>query len=985
MGKNANRKRMIAKAGRWPLRLRVLALMLALTMLLTSSGMQVLAEEPQTETVTTEETKETRDSSAGTQENAKKDSSTSTETTEQTETAVTEATKQTEAPKTTPATEGTGTESENSSDAAAGSDSNTEEQDFTENNTTDSDSTSNKETEANSTGDAAETTSDPVTFTISDQESEEETETVVSSSSQARRSKLELSKTYAYTKDNLVEYTITVNSAGKDLLQNASTITLVDEMGSGMRLATEAEKANRLTVTSNGTDITSQCVLYDNTNVEDDSQEESGEGTVENPKPHTFTLTIPDNVPVTIKYYVVVDGLVGDEVELKNSVYYYGFSEDEGSTQDETVTLLSWGSSSVSPSFYINKVDESGNPLTGVEFTLYQVELASDGTPVTDSATGLPKLIYVDSKTTDTTGTVRFEDVDDDLLYCYMETGSLAGYMANTERYYLQFTHHAAAEAVISNIKGTMHDATLVVKNYKGTSYQIPVAKTINYSSTSDCTLPFSFMLKKKTGDSYTSDAYTNAFSEETVSITGTGSTTFSTLYFNAAGTYVYTITENDTDATAIYTKDTDICEVTIVVGTDHSGALCVESATFRKGEKTYDLTKRTPTFNNSYNTPGSVTLAATKKVTGGRTKDIEEGEFTFQVVDTEYDEIVATGKTMEGSSTSAPIEFTPVSGARTDGATLSYNQDDIGKTYVYEISEVVPKEGDEGYDASIGYTTDKITVTVTVTDQNNGTLETTVTYTDANGKETTDPTFTNTYSASGSVTLHGTKKLTGYRSAAITEGEFTFRVKEIVNGEETTEVATGKTLAGTGNTATIEFTPTSGDNNDWYLQVNISVRPWIVRNQNITLDQTAVGTASTASTASIGTDPAAASVDDLEEDSDTPENEATFSYTEADIGKTYTYVISEDTGTDPMIDYTTDKVTVTVTVGDNGDGTLSTDVKYRNSAGEENTTGAEFVNEYLIPVPTGIRVDILSYAIIIAFTACLSMLLTRYRRKRRI
>jgi pilin isopeptide linkage protein len=807
---------------------------------------------------------------------------------------------------------------------------------------------------------------------------------VVSAKAEYSVAKTALSKTYVYEKGNLVEYTIDVNSAGRDLLKNATTITLVDEMGSGMRLATEAEKENRLTVTANGKDITAQCVLHDNTNVGDDSQAESGDGTAENPKPHTFTLTIPDNVHATIKYYVVVDGLVGDDVELKNSVYYYGFSEDEGSSKDEIVTLASWGSSSASPSFNVYKEDESGNPLEGVTFTLYQVELDADGAPVTDSATGLPKLNEVTSKPTDATGIVRFEDLDDDLLYCYMETGSLAGYMENNQRYYLQFTHHTAAEAVISDIKGAMHDATLVVKNYKGTSYQIPVAKTINYSSTSDCTLPFSFTLKKKTGDSYTDEAYTNAFSEETVSIKGTGNTTFSTLYFNAAGTYEYTIRENDTDATQIYTKDTDTCEVTIVVGTDNSGALCVESATFKKGEKTYDLTKRTPTFNNSYNATGSVILAATKKLEGGRTKAIADGEFTFLVVDTEYDEVVATGKTLAGSSTSADIVFTPVSGAWDDGATITYNQDDIGKTHVYEISEVVP-EDTQGID----YTTDKITVTVEVTDNKDGSLHTEVTYKDASGTETKDPTFTNTYSASGSITLKGTKKLTGNRSTAIQAGEFNFVVKEETLNGGSKEVAKGSTDAGTITSGT--------------------------------------------STAAIRFEP--------------------ITYDETDIGKTYTYTVSEvipeegDDGYDASITYAPETWTVIVTVEDGGSGKLRITPVYElvdtvnlgvrinkltwnivnqnvtlmqtststassvtalaaasedggeddgtegdsnvNSNGDSkgdsaSASGMTFVNEYRMPVPTGIRVDRLPYLMMIAIATCASMLLTIYKRRKR-
>ena len=46
--------------------------------------------------------------------------------------------------------------------------------------------------------------------------------------------------------------------------------------------------------------------------------------------------------------------------------------------------------------------------------------------------------------------------------------------------------------------------------------------------------------------------------------------------------------------------------------------------------------------------------------------------------------------------------------------------------------------------------------------------------------------------------------------------------------------------------------------------------------------------------------------------------------YTEKDLGKTYTYTVIEDTGTNPSISYDTDVKTVKVTVKDNGDGTIT-------------------------------------------------------------
>jgi hypothetical protein len=74
----------------------------------------------------------------------------------------------------------------------------------------------------------------------------------------------------------------------------------------------------------------------------------------------------------------------------------------------------------------------------------------------------------------------------------------------------------------------------------------------------------------------------------------------------------------------------------------------------------------------------------------------------------------------------------------------------------------------------------------------------------------------------------------------------------------------------------------------------------------------------------------------------------------------------------------------VTVIVTDNGDGTLNTRVEYPENADGTKATAVKFVNTYHIPVPTGVRVDILPYVMMIAIAACPIMLLTICKRKKR-
>jgi pilin isopeptide linkage protein len=107
-----------------------------------------------------------------------------------------------------------------------------------------------------------------------------------------------------------------------------------------------------------------------------------------------------------------------------------------------------------------------------------------------------------------------------------------------------------------------------------------------------------------------------------------------------------------------------------------------------------------------------------------------------------------------------------------------------------------------------------------------------------------------------------------------------------------------------------------------------------------------------------------------------------------SDIGE-HTYKIKEVPGEDPYVEYSDAEITVNVNVSDTeGNGTLSAQVTKVDGKAVSDATEAEeaikFINISTLVVPTGIRVDILPYAMMIAFAACVCMLLTIYRRKHR-
>ena len=237
------------------------------------------------------------------------------------------------------------------------------------------------------------------------------------------------------------------------------------------------------------------------------------------------------------------------------------------------------------------------------------------------------------------------------------------------------------------------------------------------------------------------------------------------------AGTKVYIVTENleSTNPYKGYSYDSSKFKITLQVRDDKQGNMVVDSY---KIEKTTDGVTFTEVdeinFKNTYSVEDvSIELKANKTLEG---RALEENQFQFNLTKTNLlpDEIglIATAKNDSNGNITFPK--------------LSFNLDDAGKTFIYEISEA-------NYNKD-GYTCDKsiYKVTIDVIDNNDGTLSTNTTITkikDAEGKDVNVvlqdneiPTFTNNYHAEGSLSIMANKILTGH---ALTEGQFTFKLYE--------------------------------------------------------------------------------------------------------------------------------------------------------------------------------------------------------------
>ena len=186
-----------------------------------------------------------------------------------------------------------------------------------------------------------------------------------------------------------------------------------------------------------------------------------------------------------------------------------------------------------------------------------------------------------------------------------------------------------------------------------------------------------------------------------------------------------------------------------------------------------------------SYTANGGIQLA---KVLKGR--DMVEGQFKVAVTPADAESANVLGLA-EGSN-----EFAMPAG--TDGnkvlkrilsGDVVFTQSDVGKTYTYEVAEV-----NEG---AVGYTYDgtvyTVTIAVTISDTGKLTVTTTVTIGDktvgtyeyTSDSAQSNPVtlaFTNSYKADGNVHIEGTKTLSGRDLA---DGEFSFAVKYAAGGDD--------------------------------------------------------------------------------------------------------------------------------------------------------------------------------------------------------
>ena len=507
----------------------------------------------------------------------------------------------------------------------------------------------------------------------------------------------------------------------------------------------------------------------------------------------------------------------------------------------------------------------------------------------------------------------------------------------------------------------------------------IQAEKTVNGKApAADESGKFSFVLKSGAG--------TPAL-ETTVENTGS-TVIFPAIVYNledAGKTYTYTLEEQDISGG--YAKDRAVYTITLKITDGGDGELDLDTSVTKtvEGETTKSGLDQI-TFDNSYKATGTWTPEASKSFDG---RDMQPGEtFTFAVVDAEDESKVFSEGTVSaiGDGQEKEITFEPIR------YTLNANTDDTGE-HQYLIIETT-KSGN-----GITADTHKYPVTVTVTDNRNGTLDIEA------SNEGTEPVFENSYTTSGSLEITAVKTVNGAEPAEDENQKFTFTLES--GDENTPEISQEKKNEGgkvtfdritygledigetytyilkesqtvpagyTSSEAEYRITARISDNYDGTLKVDKTIEridgEEDMEVQEIAFNNTyeAAGTWTPAGTKALtgrdmndgesftfevalldGEKETVVTTGKAEGGADSEAVDIRFtpvSYTLADAGKTYDYVIRE-TG-NPTAGMTLDPTEyyVSVSITDNRDGTL----KILPDYGEETP---DFTNTYTVKLTT--------------------------------
>ena len=431
---------------------------------------------------------------------------------------------------------------------------------------------------------------------------------------------------------------------------------------------------------------------------------------------------------------------------------------------------------------YTNKYGAEGSTTIYGFKTLENRNLRAGEFTFTISSTNDPKFetrVANKSVTNDADGNFNFgemkytlEDAGKTYTYTVAEkkgTDSTVKYAENTYTVEVTVTDNGNGTLSVSNNKGAQNTPLKFVNVYSAKG-EVVFQATKQYASGSNLSKDkeFSFILSG------------NEIQPQKRTVKGEGTVTFNTIDYadiNAKGTYNYTINEVIPDGAAALAGDTSkkvldgviydarTYNIKVVVSDDGSGVLKKTiTADYDNSNPTKTVESVNPTFVNDYRVDSTDADINGTKVLHG--KDLEEGEFTFDLAayDAGTKAAVEAGSVVMPAATSVP---------NSKGGSFSFDKITFSKagTYKFLVSE------EKGDNEKIDYSLDKYVATITVSDNGSGKLvvASKVVSKEGAADSVSEIIFNNTYNGEGAVTFYAHKELTGRKIEA---GQFTFVVK---------------------------------------------------------------------------------------------------------------------------------------------------------------------------------------------------------------
>lgn len=387
----------------------------------------------------------------------------------------------------------------------------------------------------------------------------------------------------------------------------------------------------------------------------------------------------------------------------------------------------------------------------------------------------------VEDKTGGQAGTVKTNDQQGNILFdtiSYTKTGvydyTLSEVHGDKGGVTYDATKHHVKVTVTDNGEGQLladvkYDNGTNIPEFTNTYHAQPATdnptavKTMTSSKGNKYTLKgedFAFTLHQQSAPANVANA------DQTKRNDQQGNIRFDQLSFPLVGTYVFTMSEQDTTVPGV-TKDGTVATITYVVkDVDHTGKLTVVSKTVTP---TTGANGKNITFTNHYS-PKNVgySISGVKNIVNTDTATSrvpQDGEFKFQLNavsahDSDGNAISMNDMPMPAGSQ----DGTQTVSNKGSGFTFGQMVYTMPGAYTYHVKELA------GTDKTIGYSTQEYDVTITVTDQD-GMLAATA------DRQTNDIRFDNTYTPTPvSVRLEATKHLTG---RDLNDNEFTAELKD--------------------------------------------------------------------------------------------------------------------------------------------------------------------------------------------------------------